>query len=74
MLVRGTHLLRSATSGDDGRTVALTGDNGTDPDIEVFTSAAAVTWNGEAVHTQAHAHRQPDRRRSRRPHRSRCPR
>ena len=52
VLVRGTHLLRTATSDDHGRTVALTGDNGTDPDIEVFTSASAVTWNGEAVHTE----------------------
>ena len=52
VLVRGTHLLRTATSSDQGRTVALTGDNGTDPDIEVFTSASAVTWNGKAVHTE----------------------
>src|SRR5262249_5718471 len=53
VLVRGTHLLRTAVSSDDGSTVALTGDNGTDPNIEVFTSASAITWNGKAVHTQA---------------------
>src|SRR6266699_2276871 len=52
VLVRGTHLLRTAASSDDDSTVALTGDNGTDPDIEVFTSASAITWNGTAVHTQ----------------------
>jgi beta-galactosidase GanA len=51
VLVRGAHLLRTATSSPDGSTVALTGDNGTDPDIEVFTSASAVTWNGRAMHT-----------------------
>ena len=51
VLVRGTHLLRTATSSDHGSTVALTGDNGTDPNIEVFTSAS-VTWNGRAVHTR----------------------
>src|SRR6266566_1809186 len=51
VLVRGSHLLRTAVSSDDGSTVALTGDNGTDPDIEVFTSASAITWNGKAVHT-----------------------
>ena len=52
VLVRGTHLLRTAASSDGGNTVALTGDNGTDPNIEVFTSASAITWNGRAVHTQ----------------------
>jgi beta-galactosidase GanA len=62
VLVRGTHLLRTATSSSDGTgdgstgsaggTVALTGDNGTDPDMEVFTSASTVTWNGRTVHTQ----------------------
>ena len=52
VLVRGTHLLRTAASSDGGGTVALTGDNGTDPGIEVFTSASAITWNGKAVHTQ----------------------
>ncbi|MEU9385716.1 beta-galactosidase, partial [Streptomyces sp. NPDC048279] len=49
VLVRGTHLLRTATSRDGGRTVALTGDNADDKNIEVFTSAAHVTWNGEAL-------------------------
>src|SRR5215469_10597624 len=52
VLVRGSHLLRTAVSSDDGSTVSLTGDNGTDPNIEVFTSASAITWNGKALHTQ----------------------
>ena len=52
VLVRGSHLLRTAASSADGSTVALTGDNGTDPGIEVFTSASAVTWNGKAMQTQ----------------------
>ena len=51
VLVRGSHLLRTATSLDGGRTLALTGDNGTDPAIEVFTSASRVTWNGVPVGT-----------------------
>ena len=51
VLVRGSHLLRSATSSSDGNTVELTGDNGTDPNIEVFTSASHVIWNGRPVHT-----------------------
>ncbi len=51
VLVRGSHLLRSATSISDGSTVELTGDNGTDPNIEVFTSASRVIWNGRLVHT-----------------------
>lgn len=51
VLVRGTHLLRTAATCDGGRNLALTGDNGTDPGIEVFTSARSVTWNGRAVHT-----------------------
>ncbi|NUR27972.1 MAG: cellulase family glycosylhydrolase [Catenulispora sp.] len=55
VLVRGSHLLRTATSGSNGSTVALTGDNGTDPDIEVFTAAATVTWNGRAVSTKTSA-------------------
>ena len=46
VLVRGSHLLRTATSLDGGRTLALTGDNGTDPAIEVFAGASRVTWNG----------------------------
>ncbi|MEU6092836.1 beta-galactosidase [Streptomyces sp. NPDC047085] len=53
VLVRGTHLLRTATSLDGGHTVALTGDNADDQNIEVFTSADHVTWNGRAVDTQA---------------------
>lgn len=51
VLVRGTHLLRTATSRDGGRTVALTGDNADDKNIEVFTSATRVTWNGRPVKT-----------------------
>ncbi|MFF7133157.1 beta-galactosidase [Streptomyces sp. NPDC008196] len=53
VLVRGTHLLRTATSLNSGRTVALTGDNADDRNIEVFTSAARVTWNGRKVETRA---------------------
>ncbi|WP_427168557.1 beta-galactosidase [Streptomyces sp. C1-1] len=53
VLVRGTHLLRTATSLDGGHTVALTGDNADDKDIEVFTSADHVTWNGRTVKTRA---------------------
>ncbi len=49
VLVRGSHLVRTAASRAGGRALALTGDNGTDPAIEVFTSAAAVTWNGRPV-------------------------
>ncbi|MFG2793812.1 beta-galactosidase [Streptomyces sp. NPDC048419] len=52
VLVRGTHLLRTATSLDGGRTLALTGDNADDKSIEVFTSAARVTWNGRTLDTQ----------------------
>ncbi len=52
VLVRGSHLLRTATSSDGGSTVALTGDNGTDPNIEIFTGARQVSWNGKALHTQ----------------------
>ncbi|MFL6120096.1 beta galactosidase jelly roll domain-containing protein, partial [Actinophytocola sp.] len=47
VLVRGTHLLRTATS--HGDTLALTGDNGDDPGVEVFTGARHVTWNGRPV-------------------------
>ncbi|MGX1479725.1 UNVERIFIED_CONTAM: beta-galactosidase GanA [Streptomyces canus] len=53
VLVRGTHLLRTATSLNGGRTLALTGDNAGDKTIEVFTSAARVTWNGRPVDTRA---------------------
>jgi beta-galactosidase GanA len=51
ILVRGTHLLRTATSLKGGHTLALTGDNADDRNIEVFTSAGHVTWNGRAVDT-----------------------
>ncbi|GAA1883676.1 beta-galactosidase [Lapillicoccus jejuensis] len=54
VLVRGTHLLRTATT--LGTTLALTGDNGDDNGIEVFASAASgssVTWNGARVQTRA---------------------
>lgn len=53
VLVRGTHLLRTATGLDGGDTVALTGDNADDQDIEVFTTAGHVTWNGRALDTRA---------------------
>ncbi|MET9908481.1 beta-galactosidase [Streptomyces sp. NPDC006476] len=53
VLVRGTHLLRTATSLGGGRTVALTGDNADDKNIEVFTSATHVTWNGRELKTRA---------------------
>jgi beta-galactosidase GanA len=52
VLVRGTHLLRTATSLKGGRTLALTGDNADDKNIEVFTSAGHVTWNGRTVNTR----------------------
>ena len=50
VLVRGTHLVRTATARRDA--VALTGDNGDDSAIEVFTSARKVTWNGKRVRTR----------------------
>src|SRR6185312_2558450 len=53
VLVRGTHLLRGASS--DGSTVNLTGDVGTDGSIEVFTGATQVTWNGQPVATETTA-------------------
>ncbi len=49
VLVRGTHLLRTATSLHGGHTLALTGDNADEKNIEVLTSAAQVTWNGRAL-------------------------
>ncbi|TQJ92178.1 beta-galactosidase [Streptomyces sp. SLBN-31] len=52
VLVHGTHLLRTATSLDGGHTVALTGDNADAKNIEVFTSADHVTWNGRSVKTR----------------------
>ncbi|AGL16766.1 beta-galactosidase [Actinoplanes sp. N902-109] len=51
VLVRGTHLLRTATSRSGGRTLDLTGDNGTDPAIEVFSTATTIRWNGAVVRT-----------------------
>ena len=59
VLVRGTHLVRTATAHRD--TVALTGDNGDNRAIEVFTSARKVTWNGKSVRTRLTADRQPRR-------------
>lgn len=50
VLVRGTHLLRTATVHNG--TLALTGDNADDPNIEVFTTAQRVTWNGKPVRTK----------------------
>ena len=50
VIVRGTHLVRTATARRDA--VALTGDNGSDGAIEVFTSAREVTWNGKRVRTR----------------------
>ncbi len=50
VLVRGTHLVRTAATRRDA--VALTGDNGGDGAIEVFTSARKVTWNGKRVRTR----------------------
>ncbi|MEC3998244.1 beta-galactosidase [Actinacidiphila sp. DG2A-62] len=50
VLVRGTHLLRGAVS--HGANLALTGDNGDDKNIEVFSTAKTLTWNGAPVHTR----------------------
>ncbi|WP_432828780.1 beta-galactosidase [Dactylosporangium sp. CA-092794] len=47
VLVRGTHLLRGATS--RASTADLTGDVGTDGSLEVFTAAHQLTWNGAPV-------------------------
>ncbi|MFI6095778.1 beta-galactosidase [Lentzea sp. NPDC051213] len=46
VLVRGTHLLRTAA---DGPRLALTGDVGTDGAIEVFSGARAFSWNGRPI-------------------------
>ncbi|MDT4905015.1 MAG: hypothetical protein QOH52_3031 [Pseudonocardiales bacterium] len=51
VLVRGTHLVRTATS--NGDSLALTGDNADDNSIEIFTAAKHVTWNGKRVQTRA---------------------
>ena len=53
VLVRGTHLLRTAVSTAGGRQLALTGDNGTDRTFEVFSAASQVTWNGRPVRMTA---------------------
>jgi beta-galactosidase GanA len=50
-IVRGTHLLRTATR--DGDTLKLTGDNAADPAIELFTDAPSVSWNGQALNVTA---------------------
>lgn len=50
VIVRGTHLLRGAQS--HGRSLELTGDNGTDSAIEVFSGATSVSWNGSSVRTK----------------------
>ena len=50
VLVRGTHLLRGASLANGQ--LDLTGDNGQDSSLEVFTAANRVTWNGQLVHTQ----------------------
>jgi beta-galactosidase GanA len=47
LLVRGPHLLRSAAT--SGTTLALTGDTSAAGDLEVFSTAAAVSWNGKQV-------------------------
>ncbi len=47
VLVRGTHLLRSAAT--NGTTLGLTGDTGSDGSVEVFTAATSLTWNGIRV-------------------------
>ena len=49
VLVRGTHLLRSASA--QGTALALTGDVGTDGAVEVFSTATSLTWNGRPVTT-----------------------
>lgn len=51
VLVRGSHLLRTATSA--GSTLALTGDTSTAGSIEVFSAAGtSINWNGRRVQTQ----------------------
>jgi beta-galactosidase GanA len=50
VLVRGTHLLRGASVANGQ--LDLTGDNGQDGSLEVFTTANRVTWNGQLVQTQ----------------------
>jgi beta-galactosidase GanA len=49
VLVRGTHLLRTASV--DAGTLQLSGDNADNSAIEVFTAANRVTWNGRSVAT-----------------------
>jgi beta-galactosidase len=50
VLVRGSHLLRTALSqaGD----LALTGDVGADGDVEVFSGQSRLNWNGRPVVTR----------------------
>ncbi|EWM10612.1 beta-galactosidase [Kutzneria sp. 744] len=50
VLVRGTHLLRTAATA--GHTLALTGDTDTDGSVEVFAAADKITWNGRDVRTR----------------------
>ncbi|HYN96948.1 MAG TPA: beta-galactosidase [Pilimelia sp.] len=49
VLVRGSQLLRTAAA--NGTTLNLTGDVAAAGDLEVFSTAAAVTWNGAALGT-----------------------
>ncbi|MFI1092472.1 beta-galactosidase [Streptomyces sp. NPDC020917] len=49
VLVRGTHLLRGASSQDT--TLALNGDTGSDGSVEVWSTANSLTWNGRQVNT-----------------------
>jgi beta-galactosidase GanA len=49
VLVRGPYLLRGAAT--TGTTLALTGDTAAAGDLEVFSTADAVTFNGSAVAT-----------------------
>ena len=50
VLVRGSHLLRSAVS--NGTSFALSGDNADGSALEVFSGPGAVTWNGRPVATR----------------------
>ncbi|AHH95940.1 beta-galactosidase [Kutzneria albida] len=50
VLVRGTHLLRTATG--EGDRLALTGDTDTEGGAEVFTAAKSLSWNGNPVQGQ----------------------
>src|SRR5262249_6535531 len=48
VIVRASHLLRGATIASDG-TLQLDGDNADNGALEVFTSAAKATWNGQPL-------------------------